>query len=88
MLTEYEAGAYSSGGRRFEIIIRWATVDLVKAGWLQKHKGIWSVTETGKTAYQTYTDGETFYREAVKLYRQWKQDQASEAPSSLSPGRS
>lgn len=38
-LTEYEAGTYSTGGRRFEIIIRWATVDLVKAGWLVKHKG-------------------------------------------------
>ena len=24
-LTEYEAGTYSTGGRRFEIIIRWAT---------------------------------------------------------------
>jgi len=38
-LSEYEAGTYEGRGRRFEIIIRWATVDCVKAGWLQKHKG-------------------------------------------------
>lgn len=31
-LSEYEAGTYKSGVRRFENIIRWATVDLTKAG--------------------------------------------------------
>lgn len=40
-LTEYEAGTYKSGVRRFENIIRWATVDLNKAGWLLKRKGRW-----------------------------------------------
>ena len=38
-LTEYEAGNYASGSRRFEKIVRFATVDCVKAGWLVKHKG-------------------------------------------------
>jgi restriction system protein len=37
-LTPYEAGDYESGGRRFETIVRFATVDCVKAGWLSKHK--------------------------------------------------
>ena len=37
-LTPYEAGDYESGGRRFEKIVRFATVDCVKAGWLSKHK--------------------------------------------------
>ncbi len=80
-LTEYEAGTYSTGGRRFEKIIRWATVDLVKAGWLLKHKGTWSITDEGRAAYQAYPDPETFYREAVKLYRKWKQGQTPEIPS-------
>ena len=45
-LTEYEAGTYESGGvRRFDKIVRFATVDCVKAGWLLKHKGTWSLTE-------------------------------------------
>lgn len=34
-LTEYEAGSYESG-RRFEKIVRFATVDTVRAGWLIK----------------------------------------------------
>ena len=44
-LTEYEQGSYESGGQRFEQIVRFATVDCVKAGWLQKQKGRWAITE-------------------------------------------
>nr|WP_289812093.1 hypothetical protein [Xanthomonas arboricola] len=39
MLTEYEAGDYETGGRRFEKIVRFSTVAPVKAGWLVKDKG-------------------------------------------------
>jgi len=71
-LSPYEAGSYESGGRRFEKIVRFATVDLVKAGWLAKAKGRWTVTEAGKLALSKYADPETFYREAMKLYHEWK----------------
>ena len=39
-MTPYEADTYDSGGRRFDTIVRFATVDCVKAGWLLKDKGI------------------------------------------------
>lgn len=86
-LSDYEAGTYKSGGRRFEIIIRWATVDLVKAGWLLKQKGVWSVTELGKQAYNTWADPEAFYKEANRLYREWKDGQAgqTDVPSPSAP---
>lgn len=72
-LTAHEAGIYeSSGSRRFEKIVRFATVDCVKAGWLVKDKGIWAVTDEGKTALQTFPDPDAFYREATRLYRAWK----------------
>lgn len=74
-LTSYEAGDYESGGRRFEKIVRFATVDCVKAGWLLKEKGIWSVTEQGAQAFQAIKDPEQFYRTAVKLYWNWKKAQ-------------
>jgi restriction system protein len=38
-LTEYEQGSYESGRQRFEHIVRFATVDCAKAGWLLKQKG-------------------------------------------------
>lgn len=92
VLTEYEAGTYKNGARRFEIVIRWATVDLVKAGWLLKHKGTWSITEEGRIAFERWTDPEAFYKEAVRLYREWKQSQGGAAAevtveaSSTDPG--
>ena len=38
-LTEYEKGSYDSGGLRVDKIVRFATIDCVKAGWLSKTKG-------------------------------------------------
>ena len=70
-LTEYEKGTYAQGTRRFDKIVRFATIDLVKAGWLEKHKGRWIVTEEGKRAYEKHRDPETFYRNAIRLYNEW-----------------
>ena len=80
-LSEYEAGIYeSSGSRRFERIVRFATIDCVKAGWLVKNKGTWLVTDQGALAYKQITDPELFYRQAVKLYQAWKLQQPGNRP--------
>jgi len=71
-LTEYESGNYGSGGRRFEKIVRFATVDCVKAGWLVKNKGTWMVTEAGLEAHRRFTDPEAFHKEAARLYYIWR----------------
>lgn len=71
-LTPYEADNYESGARRFEKIVRFATVDCVKAGWLVKDKGIWFITDTGQAAHAELTDPEAFYKRACKLYAEWK----------------
>jgi restriction system protein len=83
-LTEYEKGDYQSGGRRFDKIVRFATVDLVKAGWLYKESGRWTVTREGQEAYRVYADAEAFYREAVRLYHLWKIEQPSESAEEVS----
>lgn len=74
-LTAYEAGEYDSGGRRFERIVRFATIAPVKAGWLIKDKGIWTLTPEGDAALKAYPDPENFVRAAGKLYRSWKNAQ-------------
>ncbi len=79
-LTEYERGNYDSGAMRFEKIVRFATVDCVKAGWLLKHKGRWSLTEEGRDAYGAFPDPEAFYRRAIQLYREWKASQPEAEP--------
>ncbi len=90
-LSEYEKGVYSTGGRRFDKIVRFATVDLVKAGWLYKENGRWTVTSEGQKAYNFYSDPEAFYKEAVRLYHQWRVEQpvedVDEEPEEETPGK-
>ena len=75
VLSEYEKGEYESGGRRFDKVVRFATVDTVKAGWLTKTKGLWSVTEEGRKAFKTFPDPEAFGRRALQLYNEWRKSQ-------------
>lgn len=74
-MTPYESGDYASGGRRFERIVRFATVDCVKAGWLIKDKGIWTVSTEGADAFKQHPNPEAFYRRAVQLYWKWRKAQ-------------
>lgn len=79
-LTAYEAGTYErTRARRFENIMRLATIDRVKAGWLIKHKGTWTLTDVGLHAREKYAEPAEFYREAVRLYRAWKASQSERA---------
>jgi restriction system protein len=71
-LSAYEKGDYASGGMRFNKIVRFATVDCVKAGWLFKQKGRWTVTKEGVQALKQFPDPEAFYKEAVRLYHEWQ----------------
>jgi restriction system protein len=82
-LTPYEKGEYDSGGERVVKIIRFATIDCVKAGWLAKHKGTWFITDEGKAAYQRYVDPEEFYKNAQKLYHAWKASQTIQNQDSV-----
>jgi restriction system protein len=77
-LTPFEQGTYASGVRRFENIARFATLGTVKAGWLVKQKGRWTVTEEGRIAYQTFVDPEQFCRESDARYREWRRSQPAE----------
>ncbi|MER3443914.1 MAG: restriction endonuclease [Meiothermus sp.] len=80
-LTDYEQGYYPSGGQRFDKIVRFATIDVVKAGWMEKHKGNWIITPSGKDALSRYKDPEEFYRQAARLFREWRKgNKAAEEP--------
>lgn len=72
-LTQYEKSSYPNnpGVRRFEKIVRFATIGPVKAGWIIKSKGRWTVTEQGLKAYKDFTDPEKLTSEVKRLYRQW-----------------
>jgi restriction system protein len=77
--TDHESGFYQSGGRRYESIVRFSTVDLVKAGWMFKDKGIWSATEAGKGALDELSDPTAFNKRACELYKVWRSAQPEPA---------
>lgn len=72
-LTPFEQSTYPNNPtvRRFEKIVRFATIGPVKAGWILKSKGRWIVTEQGLKAYKDFKDPEKFTSEVRRLYRQW-----------------
>jgi restriction system protein len=77
-LTDYERGhfPFAVSSPRYEVLLRVATIPLVKAGWLVKTpKGRWFITEKGRKASKQYDDAEQFFEEAIRQYREWKDDE-------------
>ena len=76
-LTPYEQSEYPNrpGVRRFEKVVRFATIGPVKAGWLAKNKGKWILTDDGRGAFKQYPDPEQFMKRARELYYIWKSAQ-------------
>src|SRR5436305_15052581 len=85
--TEHEKGIYKTGGRRYDFVVRFGTVDCVKAGWMVKSKGRWLVTDEGKRAWETYKEPDEFCRRAAHLYSQWRVgSRRAEGESAIEPG--
>jgi restriction system protein len=77
-LSEYERGyfPFASSSPRYEVLLRVATIPLVKAGWLVKTtRGRWYITDKGRKASQQYGDAEQFFEEAISQYREWKENE-------------
>lgn len=78
-LTDYEKADYPSrpGKRRFDYLVRFGSIPMVKAGWLRKAKGIWTATDTGVTALGKFPDAHDFRTASVAKYREWVAEQPS-----------
>ena len=68
------------GVRRYGKTVRFATIGPVKAGWLIKDKGQWSMTDEGRVAYRTHTDPGDLQHEWGRLYREWARSRADNEP--------
>lgn len=81
-LSDFEKSEYPNrpGVRRFEKIVRFATIAPVKAGWLVKNKGRWILTDDGKNAFKKYPDPEEFTKKARELYYEWRKTQPDALP--------
>lgn len=73
---DFENGSYeSSGKRRRPYIVRFSTIALVKAGWLFRDKGFWTITEEGKEALIKYKTPDEIQKQAGLLYNEWRAGQ-------------
>src|SRR5262249_43261924 len=61
--------------RRYEKIVRFSMIGAVKAGWLIKNKGLWSLTDEGRQAFTRFREPKALWLEANRLYRQWRRQQ-------------
>lgn len=86
--TEFENTAYPRRPdvRRYEWIVRFSTIGPVKAGWLVKNKGLWTLTEEGRKAYERFVDPEQFMKEADRLYRAWAAERPPEPGAPVDEG--
>src|SRR5438034_3657690 len=71
-LGEWEKQRYEKTGNiRWRSVLHFYTIDLIKAGFLIKKKGIWFLTPEGESALKL---GETdLLAAATKAYREWRQ---------------
>lgn len=85
--TEFELTTFpkNPGVVRFPKILRFSTINSVKAGWLRKKSGTWTLTDEGKAALSEFADPEALFKESRRLYKQWKANQPEEEPTSDAP---
>lgn len=70
-LSEYEkAKLEKTGYIRWESVLHFYSIDLTKAGWLLKKKGIWYLTPEGSEALKLST--KEFMATASQKYKEWK----------------
>lgn len=72
--TPFEASEYPHrpGVVRYDKIVRFSTIAPVKAGWLVKAGGVWTLTEEGVAAFERFQDPEDFKRASSTAYRAWR----------------
>lgn len=78
-LTDYEKEPYEKSGYiRWQSILHFHSIDCVKAGYLRKNKGIWTLTDEGEKALKL--GPVKLLNSAQKAYRKWKEKQETKTP--------
>lgn len=71
----------TTGNIRWRSIFAFASVGLVKAQYVVKDRGTWSITDRGRSAIAGEFDPQHFLLEIDRLYREWKDSQIDLVPS-------
>lgn len=87
-LTPFERSTFPNNPDlvRFPKLLRFSTISAVKAGWLRKKGGVWTLTDEGYAALQDFPDPAALYAESWRLYKDWKASQPEPDQADASDG--
>jgi len=75
-LDDWARAVYQTTGNiRWRSIFAFASVGLVKAGYVTKGRGVWTITEQGRAAINKPYDRAQFLAEIKRRYQAWKDSQ-------------
>lgn len=78
-LTDWELSRYEKTGYvRWQSILHFYSIDLSKAGYLRKLKGVWHITEEGENALSM--GAVALLKSATKKYREWDKENRERKP--------
>ena len=76
-MDEWALEVYQTGNTRWRSIFAFASVGLVKGGYVTKSQGIWAITDQGRAIVNAPYDGPAFLAEVNQRYQDWKNSQLS-----------
>ena len=79
-LDDWALEVYGTGNTRWRSIFAFASVALVKGGYVTKQRGMWAITDEGRAVTHAPYNGPAFLAELNRRYQAWKGSQL--APSS------
>ena len=74
-LDDWARTVYDNGNTRWRSIFAFASVGLVKGGYVTKARGVWTITEEGRLVLARPYDGPAFLAELNRRYDVWKASQ-------------
>lgn len=82
-LDEWARVVYDNGNTRWHSIFAFASVELVKGGYVTKQRGVWAITDEGRAVAHAPYDGLAFLAELGRRYQAWKGSQLATPDSAL-----
>lgn len=82
-LDDWARVVYDNGNTRWRSIFAFASVGLVKGGYVTKSRGVWAITDEGRVVANAPYDGPAFLVEVNRRYQAWKGSQLA-SPDSTS----
>lgn len=84
-LDDWAREVYDNGNTRWRSIFGFASVGLVKGGYVTKSRGVWAITDEGRAVVNVPFDGPAFLVEVNRRYQAWKSNQLTAQTSATAP---